>query len=265
MVMNRIPLKALGLIAFCSLLAMSCEKKPKTTTPAPTPAEKREVHINFVNFAGNDSLKLGTQYTNASNEAFTLSMFNYYISNVKLQGTNGTPDYVETESYHLVKQDKPGSGHFHLEEVPIGDYKSISFIVGVDSTRNVSGAQTGALAQDNGMFWTWSTGYIMAKMEGNSTASTQTNGVFKIHTGGFSGANNVLRTVILSIPSTLPIKSKMDGDIVIEADALKWFGPDIVKIADANNIMMPGPQAVKIADNYSKMFSIISTSVIAAE
>jgi hypothetical protein len=42
-------------------------------------------------------------------------------------------------------------------------YNRLSFVIGVDSARNVSGAQTGALDPANGMFWTWNTGYIMAK------------------------------------------------------------------------------------------------------
>src|SRR5687768_5238883 len=107
--MYRTQLSYLGLIASFLLLATSCRKKED---PIVEPA-KREVHINMVNFAGNDSLKLGTAtYTNAAGEPFTVSMFNYYISNVKLIAANGT-DYVEKESYHLVREGINGSKHFH--------------------------------------------------------------------------------------------------------------------------------------------------------
>ena len=52
--------------------------------------------------------------------------------------------------------------------MPAGNYNSLSFLLGVDSMHNVSGAQTGALDPANDMFWTWNSGYVMAKMEGAS-------------------------------------------------------------------------------------------------
>ncbi|WP_316930094.1 MbnP family protein, partial [Hymenobacter sp. IS2118] len=49
----------------------------------------------------------------------------------------------------------PASQLLALKDIPVGDYQSVSFTVGVDSARNVAGAQTGALDPNNGMFWTW--------------------------------------------------------------------------------------------------------------
>lgn len=248
----------LGLIAMGFLASTGCRKKDDPVIVDP-PA-KKEVHINFINFAGNDTLKLNTAtYTNAANEQFTLSIFNYYISNVKLIAASGS-DYVEKESYHLVREGVNGSRHFHLEDVPQGDYKAISFMVGVDSARNVSGAQTGALDVSNGMFWDWNTGYIMAKMEGTSDASTKPTKAFVYHPGGFKGENSVLRTVQLDFPTTISVKGDVNGDVVIKADALKWFTPQAISIAAVNSVMMPGPDATRIADNYSKMFSIIKAT-----
>ena len=37
--------------------------------------------------------------------------------------------------------------------------------LGVDSLRNVTGVQTGALDPAMDMYWTWNTGYVMAKLE----------------------------------------------------------------------------------------------------
>ncbi|WP_276133481.1 MbnP family protein [Polluticoccus soli] len=246
-------------LAALGLLASGCRKKDDPVIVDPPPTQK-EVHINFVNFAGNDSLKLNTTtYTNSANEQFTVSIFNYYISNVRLIAATGN-DYVEKESYHLVKEGINGSRHFHLEDVPQGDYKAISFVIGVDSAKNVSGAQAGALDASNGMFWDWNTGYIMAKMEGSSNASTTSTKTFKYHTGGFKGENNVLRTVQLDFPVPISVKGEMSGDVAIKADLLKWFGPETISIATVNTVMMPGADAVKLANNYSKMFSIIKAT-----
>ena len=54
--------------------------------------------------------------------------------------------------------------------LPEGDYTELQFLLGVDSLHNVSGAQTDDLDPAKDMFWTWNSGYVMAKMEGNSPA-----------------------------------------------------------------------------------------------
>lgn len=72
-------------------------------------------------------------------------------------------------------------------------YDSITFLIGVDSLHNVSGAQTGALDPVNDMFWTWNSGYVMAKLEGNSSSSPQMNQKFEYHIGGYSGKHNVVK------------------------------------------------------------------------
>ena len=254
--------KSIVLIFMCLAIA-GCRKKADPVIADPPANDTREVHVNFANFAGSDSLKLNTgTYINASGESFTVSMFNYYISNIRLIAASGN-DYVEKESYHLVRHGVNGSMHFHLTDVPQGDYKAIRFLIGVDSARNVSGSQSGALDVNNGMFWTWNTGYIMAKMEGKSDASNDNNKNFKYHPGGFSGPNSVLRTVQLDFPATMALRTKINGDIVLKADILKWFAPQNVSIAQVNSVMMPGPDATKIADNYAKMFSIITAATIA--
>lgn len=247
-------LKRALLLATLPVVLFSCVKKDDPTIVDPPPARK-DVHLYFDNFAGNDALKLNsTTYTNEWGETFTVSMFNYYISNIKLNGPSGT--YTESESYHLIREGIEGSMHLHLEEVPAGTYNSITFTIGVDSARNVDGAQSGALAKENGMFWDWNTGYIMAKLEGKADASTKDDKSFRYHTGGFKGTNNVLRTITLNLPNNASVTSDKTAEIQIKADLLKWFTPNMISFAAVNSIMSEGPTAAKIADNYSKMFSV---------
>ncbi len=70
------------------------------------------------------------------------------------------------------------------------------FLLGVDSLHNVSGAQTDALDPAKDMFWTWNTGYVMAKLEGNSPSSALVNNKYEFHVGGFSGKYNVLKKIL---------------------------------------------------------------------
>ena len=131
--------------------------------------------------------------------------------------------------------------------------------MGVDSTRNVSGAQTGALDPLNDMFWTWNSGYIMAKMEGTSPQSNQAGKRIEYHIGGFSGVNNTLKTINLAFPSgkTLIINEGKTSDILVEADFNKWWQtPNDIKITNLPVCTTPGILAKQVADNYSKMFTI---------
>lgn len=232
----------------------------KKDDPEPDPVFG-DVSLKFDNMAGTQDLTLGSgSYTNAHGDAFTVSLFNYYISNVKLKRADGTY-FTEPNSYHLVKETDAASTTIKLTEVPEGEYTAVQFLIGVDSARNVSGAQTGALDPANGMFWSWNSGYIMAKVEGTSPQSTQATQDIIFHVGGFSGANNALRTVTLPLNTRAKVSADVDPVVTLKADVLAWFAaPNVIDFATTNVIHMPGTEAKSLADNYVSMFSVKSVT-----
>lgn len=246
----------LAIMATFILALASCKKDPVTPTPTPTPKEGK-VLLEFSNKVGTENLKMdGTVYKNQNGDDFTVTKFNYYISNIKLNNNDGNSAFTESESYHLLEQSNTTSLNFSLAKVPAGTYKSITFTIGVDSLRNVSGAQTGALDPSNGMFWSWSSGYIMLKMEGTSPQSPQAGNILRIHVGGFSGANNTVKTVTINLPNTITVNGD-ENHIHLSADLAKLFGPsNITSFASTSVIHMPGTDAKKIADNYASMFNV---------
>jgi hypothetical protein len=132
-------------------------------------------------------------------------------------------------------------------------------MVGVDSARNVSGAQTGALDPANGMFWTWNTGYIMAKLEGN--APTSPSGTFEYRIGGFKEPDNVIKKPTLLFPfgQTLDLKPERTSEITVSANINSWFyNPHDIKFNQTPVCTSPGSLAKQIAENYSKMFTVDS-------
>lgn len=250
--MKKIVIK-LAMITALAITVSSCKKDE--ATPAPVPKEGT-VLLEFNNKVGSDNLKMdGTMYKNQNGDDFTVTKFNYYISNIKLNNTDGS-SYAETESYHLLEQETPASLNFSVAKVPAGTYKSITFTIGVDSLRNVSGAQTGALDPAKGMFWSWSSGYIMLKMEGTSPQSSQAGNILRIHVGGFSGANNTVKTITLNLPNNILVNGD-ENHIHLNADVLKLFGTtNLISFSSTSVIHMPGIEAKKIADNYTSMFSV---------
>ena len=248
--------KYISLITISSFIVLSsCKKDPADDTP--NDENLGALKIEFENRVADSALVLNTgSYVNANGDTFSVSKFKYYITNIKLMTATGT--YAEPESYHLVDQSVSGSLGFTINNVPQGNYTGISFMVCVDSTRNVSGSQTGALDPANGMFWSWMSGYIMAKFEGTSPQSGDTTGRLLFHVGGFSGANNVLKTVTPSFGgATANVTETTTPEVHIVANLAEWFNASTsVDFATLYTIHGPGANAKMLADNYADMFMV---------
>jgi hypothetical protein len=233
-------------------LAASCNDKE-----APTAEMTGTVKLSFSNVVNTSPLVLNTQtYTNPAGENYTISKFKYYITNIEV--SNGSTKATEKDSYHLVDQSIASSQSFTVN-MGVSNYTTLSFLLGVDSTRNVSGAQTGALDPLNDMFWTWNSGYIMAKMEGNSPVSAQPNNKVEYHIGGFKGATSVLKKITLTMPAgkILDVREGKTSEIKITADFARWWqNPNSITIAALPVCTTPGTQAKQIADNYANMFTL---------
>lgn len=238
---------------FASLLLFvtACQK-----SPALVEEPRAEININFTAKAGADDLNFNRQLQNRYGELFTVTAFKYYLHGIKFSGERGFQNLEINDGHVLIDHEQPAATIL-TGILPHGVYNKIELIVGVDSSRNYSGAQTGALDPLHGMFWTWSSGYIMAKLEGNSPVAATINNAYEYHIGGFSGNNNVLQKISLNLPTPLTINS--DGAsyrLSLNADVMKWFeGANVLKIADDPVIIMPGSKAVAISANYAQMFS----------
>jgi len=254
----KFPLSTFWVAAVATALFLSGCDTSKDEDAQPTVGT---LDIEMEHVVGSKMLTLNaTTYTNpASNEQFTISKFNYYVSNVKLQKADGT-EYVQPESYYLVQASDAESQHLHLKDIAVGDYTGISFVVGVDSTRNVSGAQTGALDANNNMFWTWNTGYIFFKMEGNLLASSDYPAKpFLMHVGGFAKPYNAIRTVKLTFPSSnLLVRDDHAPELHLKVDALQVLnGPQPIQLNTFMGVHGPSANAIQVAGNYAVgMFSV---------
>ncbi len=237
----------------------SCKKdKPKEDTNIP-PVATGAFNLLFKNTVGDSALVLETsEYKNANGDTFTISTFNYYISNVKLIADDNSV-YTESESYHLLSAFNDNTLKIPLKNVPFKKYISISFMIGVDSVKNVTGIQGGDLDPAKGMFWNWNTGYIMAKFEGYSSKSPEVDKTVLYHVGGFSGSNSVLKTVGLDFPTAMTVSETESPKLKVKADVLEWFtSPQNISFSSLYVIHAPGADAKKMADNFADMFSIIT-------
>ena len=249
------------IVIIAMVVAISSCNDDDTTTPSgnggTTTYSSGTVGINFENIAGSVYLDPtgATNYVNASGETFSVTNFRYYISNVKMIKEDGTK-YEVPNSYFLIDANDTNSLKVNLANIPGGKYTGVEYLIGVDSARNVAGAQTGALDPVNGMFWSWTQGYIFLKLEGNSTVAN--NNFFEFHIGGFTGSNSALRNVSIDFsPSVLIVDGgKREAEIHLLVDVLELFkNPTNWTIAGHSAVTMPGVNASTVASNYADMFS----------
>lgn len=218
------------------------------------------LQLSFTHLMGQQPLvRNQATYTNAAGETFTISRFRYFLSNFSLETTNGSIVTLPP-AYFLVDDAIDSSKNIRLESIPAGKYKSIRFLIGVDSIRNVSGVQSGALAVETGMFWTWNSGYIMAQIEGHSPAVNTPMQEFLFHCGGYKSKDGVLKYVTLPFPEPLTLPAADQPRINLTADVEKWFLPDTVSFKKITVIMAPGVKARQVAGNYQHMFNITGIS-----
>ncbi len=211
---------------------------------------QKKITLFFHHKLGNEELVLSSPVKNILGETITVEKFKYYVSNFSVTDTRGNTVVLPVQ-YFLVDEANSLSKTIILT-VPDISISSIGFLLGVDSTRNVSGVQTGALDPSNGMFWTWNTGYIMAKLEGSSDASASAGHRFTFDIGGFRNGINAARMIHLDTSGT----GKQE-QIHITADLNRWFkGSSEIRIAETPVCHNSGALAMKIADNYSHLFSI---------
>ncbi len=246
------------LLAAVIMLSTSCKKDTQDIQTTPQPPSGK-VMVNIGGYAGATPLVYGDVYTNAAGENFKVSLFRYYLTNLVLEGEGNTPDYVQPESYYLIDHSGANAVYsFVLNNVPAGTYKSIRYTIGVDSLRNVSGAQTGALDPAAGMFWTWSSGYIQFKIEGSVVNPA---GDFIYHVGGFEGSFNPLSTTVTSFNHSLSISTGVTKKLNLKADVLEVFNsPAVWEIASVLTIINSDGNSKQLANNYADMIKFISVT-----
>jgi hypothetical protein len=235
----KFPLFALLVL---SIFATSCKKKHKHD-------EHGTVKMSFSHTWGmnNAPFALNTQLIHPMNgDTMNFSTFKYYVSNIQLKKNDGTW-WTMPESYFLVDVSSTASLTLEIPEVPEGTYTAFKYTMGVDSTRNVSGAQAGSLSTTNGMFWSWNTGYIMVKAEGTSPQSSTGN--FAFHLGGFSGANNIVTTTEVPLTDNLVVSHETVKTINMRANPARLFHGD-ESVSNGGTVMMPGTRAKTLATNF---------------
>lgn len=246
-----------------TLLTLNACKKDKSAEDVQQPpvVKDHNLVIKFKAVMDTVPLEFGKSYQNFFKQSFSVKTFKFYVHGIEMINTDsGKVFRTGADKYYLVDFSDSTTTELKLAVLPY-QYNRLGISIGVDSVHNVSGAQTGALDPVKGMFWTWNSGYIMAKLEGNSPASTAPGGVFEYHIGGFKEPDNVLRKPVLLFPfgQSIDLKAGSTSEITVTANVGAWFyNPHDIRFDVDPVCTTPGSLAHQIADNYSKMLTVIS-------
>jgi hypothetical protein len=271
--LRNTPFLVMGLFAL-TLALSSCKKEEGCTDPNslnynpdaevddgtceyPVTEGTAKVTFDYVWGMNQEPWTVGNTYVHPkTGDTLTFTTLKFYVSNIRLKNMDGTW-WSEPESYHLVCASCPDASSITLTDVPVGHYTEMEYTLGVDSARNVSGAQTGALSPTMGMFWSWNTGYIMLKVEGHSPNSP--DGSFAFHLGGFTSDVNVVTPKSVDFGTThLMVEGGMEPEIRMTANPARlWHTAD--GLSQTNLIHMPGPTAQTMAVDF---FSNVSFTAI---
>lgn len=262
--MNR--LFAIVIISMCFLIACGDEEAPETPTG--------QIEIIFDNVVGTRTGGLLTDpgseeypFINEKGQSYNLTLVKYIISEIVLEGSNGEyhadPMDVsvdELKGYYLVDESNKDSQNIILEGIPPGTYNKISFLMGVSEEGVTQG--TGIFL--DGMFWTWNSGYIAFKIEGQSPDSygdsfgdtiEETNPYgFGYHIGGWDAINNNQNYTLPFDPLLIDYNYFPGVHIVMNISEM-FDGPNEVDFSEINSVHSPAA-GVFIAENMDDLFVV---------
>ncbi len=250
-------------LLFLLVALTSCRDTP------PTPQQTGTLSLDFKHLAGTQQIELGPKtYTNRHGEVFNIDMLQYYISNIILRQADGSEwAYPQDSSYFLIKAHEPASMQIKLNNVPVGEYKEVKFMIGVDSLRNTMDVSRRIGVLDIGgegstMYWNWNSGYIFFKMEGTSPQAPPDNtgqNKYRYHVGLFGGystrtLNNTRVTTLNFGSKTAEVNTGFSPTVYIDVDVLGLFeGNPAVSIAEEPTVMTSAYSA-RVANSFVNLF-----------
>lgn len=217
-----------------------------------------------------DKLILGANnQANSNGETLKVNRFTYIVSNVQLHKSDGTTfTYPKDKSYFIINSEN-NNIKVDLDNVPSGDYTKITFGIGVDQPKYLTGESEQQvfwdLAQTQFMTWAWITGYKFINFEGTFTSSEvvgETN--FRVHMGSHGTALDNYREQTVDFPTVAKVRNGNKPSVHFEVDAnLILDGDHKLKLSEALNpagttaiIMVNAEKAPKVATNAQKMFEV---------
>jgi hypothetical protein len=173
-----------------------------------------------------------------------IDVLKFYVTNVQFLN-KGKIVFAEKNSVHLIDFTQPKRTQFIIQNSTNVVFDSIKFSIGIDSLYNTLGAMGNDLDPTKGMYWTWQSGYINFKLEGESNVCASHNKEFQYHLGGYQYPFNCLQTVILPSYGATYLNINLAIDKLLTTQNL----------ATQHSVMSPSAKAVTLSTIVGNSFS----------
>jgi hypothetical protein len=152
----------------------------------PPEEEKGKIVFHFTHFNDGAELEYDTmKYTNAAGNHYLVNEIQYFISDVKLYGTDGSVQMIDDwKDIHYVDTDIESTQTWQVyDPIEIGEYDKISFTFGINEEKNQSLMFLNPPERD--MFWPefLGGGYHYMKLNGKWLAEDNVIKPFNFHLG----------------------------------------------------------------------------------
>jgi hypothetical protein len=189
------------------------------------------------------------KYTNAAGNNLSITRLQFYLSNFEVENSTGVLYNFDDVIY--VDAENSTNTSFALTNIPIGNYKRIKFLIGLDSIHNMENALPHTVENDN-MVWPapMGGGYHFLKMEGNFLDQSVPYG-YAMHLG----MNN--NYVKINLINDFEISSN-SNTIDLEMNINEWFQTPYVYDfnVDGNYSMGDSIAMAKLLQNGNDVFTI---------
>jgi hypothetical protein len=231
----------IALLLSATLFFLSCRKEK---------AMRADLTVSIEYRINNQPLLHDTlMYQHPAGYLFSVSRIQFYVSELTFKKSNGETQYHDAVQY--LDAGIPGKNSFKLSGMPIGSYKGVSFLIGLDTTKN----KTGYLATtvDNlNMAWPdmMGGGYHFIKMEGLYKDSAGIHG-YSVHLG-----QNGFTVPILLDNKAFEIQD-VPNTMVLKMNIEEWFkNPTLYDFNNDGNYSMGDSVAMKkLVNNAGDIFN----------
>ena len=244
--------KKLWLFLVPALLCCSCCRIPAG-----------HIKLNFSFVVDKDSLRLDTcVYQNAAGNLYEVNDVQFFISHVRLETTSGeVVEIADNQGIHYTDIRIPGTLTWNIADiVPADEYKSISFVFGLEGEQNTTGYFPNP--PENNMSWPdmIGGGYHYMKINGRWIDGSGVRQPFNLHTGKIATDNGFAdNTFTVTLPlEQFAVIHKETAELTLQMNINAWFtNPNTFDFNVLGGSIMQNREAQQILrENGRDVFSV---------
>ena len=198
------------------------------------------------------------RYKNEAGNRYSVMTLKYYISDIRFHRYDGTAYHVDCVHYRDIAA--PETRSLVADNIPDGEYAYISFIFGLDATKNISYSLP-PTQENNNMEWPepMGGGYHFMKLEGRYFKSNGAIGSYNTHTGRLETGGHIYENFIqVELPFSSITLDRRDIEIQVVMNLNEWYrGPNVYDLEAFEPAVMGNQEAQRLLkENGATAFSI---------